>query len=229
LVLKPPTKDEPPETEEQAIKAALEFRPELKQLRLALRESQLQERVARHQTLPELSIGGGVGLNGSGEDFGESYSQLGDNHGSWWSAGMQFSVPLDNAVARNDYLMSKIKTKQAQNQLAALEWQVRNSVEADLRALISARLQMQTAEQAREFAEQRSEEYRKYGLAGATTVQDIINAENDLATARNTQLEATETFANGVTELWRDIGVLLDRQGVHIDITKPGDLMGTGR
>lgn len=216
-----PSRAEPQETEEQAIKAAIERRTDLKQLRLALKTSQLQERVARHQTLPDLSITGGGGLSGSGGNFGESYSNIGSNTGVFWSAGMQFSMPLGNSYAKNDYLKSKIRTEQVQTQLRALEWKIRNDVEADMRALISARLQLQTADRSLQLAEQRRDEYRKQTQAGASTVQDVINAENDLTSARNGQMDATETFANAVAKLWRDTGELLDRQGIHIDTLHP--------
>lgn len=56
------------------------------------------------------------------------------------------------------------------------------------------------------------------------TIQDVINAENDLTFARNTRTEAVESFANGVARLWRDMGVLLDRQGIHIDKAQPKKL-----
>src|SRR6266567_3978348 len=60
----PPLREEPPETEEQAVKAAMELRPDLKQIRQALSTSQLQERVSRRQTRPDLSITGGGGVYG---------------------------------------------------------------------------------------------------------------------------------------------------------------------
>jgi outer membrane protein TolC len=90
-----------------------------------------------------------------------------------------------------------------------------------MRALISARIQIQMADKSLQLAELRIDKYRKNNLACTATVQDVIDAENDLTSARNTQMDATETFANGVAKLWRDMGVLLDRQGVHIDTAQP--------
>ncbi|ABQ24747.1 TolC family protein [Geotalea uraniireducens] len=220
----PPSRLEPQETEDQAVKDALEFRPDLKQLQLTLTSSQLQERVARHQSLPDLSVTASGGLTGTGGSIGNSFQQIGDRPGSFWSVGMLFSVPLGNTSAINDYRKSKIRAEQVQNQVKALAWKIRNDVEADMRALLSARLQMQMADKSLQFAEQRLDEYRKNHKAGTTTVQDVLNAENDLISARNAQLDAVETFANAVTKLWRDTGKLLDRLGVHIDTSHPADL-----
>jgi outer membrane protein len=206
----PPLREEPQETEEQAVKAAMEFRPDLKQIRQALKTSQLQERVSRRQALPDLSVTGGGGINGFGNNFGNTYQQT----AGWWSAGMQFSYPLGNTAAENEYLKSKFKTEQVQYQLQAFEWKIRNEVEADMRALISARLQLQTTDKALQSAEQRHEEYLKHQRAGTATVQDVINAGNDQIIARNAQLDAVEAFAYAVTKLWRDTGELLDHQGI---------------
>lgn len=225
IPIDPPSRDEPLETGEQAVASALEQRPELKQLRLSLKASELQERVARHQMLPDLSVTASGGLSGTGSSFGKSFRQIGDNPGTFWSAGMQFNVPLGNTIARNDYLRNKIRTQQVQNQISALAWKVRDEIEADMRALISARLQMQMADKSLQYAEQRREEYRKQGKTGAAAVQDVINAENDLTLARTTQLDALETFANGVAKLRRDMGTLLSSQGIHLDPSHPGKLM----
>lgn len=212
-----PSQREPEGTEEQSVKAALAIRPDLKQLYLSLKSGQLQERVARHQALPDLLFTASGGIIGNGTTDGASYQQLVRKPSNFWSAGLTLNVPLGNTAAANDYLKSKIRTEQLQDQIKALEWKIRNDVEADLRALISARLQRQTAEQALQFAEKRLDEYRKNNLLGTATVQDVINAENDLTSARNVAMDATEAFANAVTKLWRDTGELLDRQNIHID------------
>jgi outer membrane protein TolC len=97
-----------------------------------------------------------------------------------------------------------------------------------MRALISARLQLRTADRSKQYAEQRLEEYRKNNRAGTATVQDVINAENDLTSARNAQTDAVETFANTVAKLGRNTGELLEQQGVHFDASRPGTLTGRG-
>ena len=212
-----PSQREPEGTEEQSVRAALAIRPDLKQLYLSLKTGQLQERVARHQALPDLLFTASGGIIGNGTTDGASYQQLVRKPSNFWSAGLTLNVPLGNTAAANDYLKSKIRTEQLQDQIKALEWKIRNDVEADLRALISARLQRQTAERALQFAEKRLDEYRKNNLLGTATLQDVINAENDLTSARNVNMDATEAFANAVTKLWRDTGELLDRQNIHID------------
>jgi outer membrane protein len=219
-----PSREEPAESETEALQAAIENRPDLKQLRMELESQLLQERVAKRQQLPDLSITAGTGFSGYGTEIGKSFSQIGDGKGGWWSAGLFLNVPLGNTAAKNDYRQSRIRTEQLQQRIRAYEWQVRNAVEADMRSMISARLQMQSADQSLVYAEQRLAEYRKHSLDGGSSVQDLLNAENDLITARNSQLDAVNYFAYSVTLLWRNIGVLLDRQHVHINTADPEQL-----
>jgi cell division septation protein DedD len=220
----PPSREEPLETEEQAVQAALAYRPDLKQFRSTLKTTQLLERVAKRQKFPDLSITAGGGLTGTGGSFGDSSKQIEEDPGTFWSAGLFFSVPLGNTAARNDYRRSKLRTEQVQNQIDSLEWRIRDEVESDMRALISARLQMQTADQSLQYAVQRLDGYRENARLGTSTVQDVINAENDLISARIAQMLAIETFAFSVAKLWRDTGVLLDRQNIHLDISRPEKL-----
>jgi len=220
----PPSREEPPESQKQALATALESRADLKQLRLSLESALLQEQVARRQVLPDLSMitsGGFSGIDGS---IGNSFQQIGQGEGAWWSAGLQFTLPLGNSAAKNYYRQSRLRTEQLRNQISAFEWQVNNSVESDMRSLISARLQLQTNDQSVRFAEERLAEYRNQRKAGTATVQDVLNAENDLIAARNAQSDATETFAYAVALLWRDIGVLLERLNIQVDTSDPETL-----
>jgi cell division protein FtsN len=171
--------------------------------------------------LPELSLNASGGLSGTGFNFSESYQRISSHPGTYWAAGMQFSVPLGNTTLRNEHIKSKVRAEQAQDQIRALTWRIRNDIEYDMRSLISARLQIQLADKSSQFAEQRLEEYRKNNLLKTASIQDVLNAENDLNVTRNAQLEAVETFSNAVVKLWKDTGLLLDRHGVHIDTSRP--------
>lgn len=225
----PPSREEPPESEIQARQLALEHRADLKQLRQDLQSQQLQERVSRHQQLPDLSMTASAGFSGVGSIIGDSYDQIGNGGGGYWSAGLYLSVPLGNTAAENDYRQSRIRTEQLKQRIKAYEWQIRDAVEADMRSLISARLQLHSTDQSLHYAEQRLAEYRKQLLDGTNSVQDFLNAENDQIAARNSQLQAVESFAYAVTLLWRNVGVLLDHQHVRIDTSDPAKLTEGGQ
>lgn len=219
--LDPPAREEPLENGAEALQIALSSRSDLKQLRNALSNSELRERIANRQRLPDLSLTASGGLSGNEDDIGESFRQIGSGEGLWWSAGLQLTMPIGNTAARNDHRRAQLRSEQLQNQLAAFAWHIRNAVEADMRALISERLQMQASDKSLQFAEERLAEYRRHSREGRGSVQDLLNAENDLIAARASQLAAVESFARAVALLWRDMGVLLDRTKVGLDISRP--------
>lgn len=216
-----PSREEPLETREQAINLAMEERSDLKQLRLDLQSSELREQVAKKKVMPNLDITAGGGFRGIEDTFSDSFEQVRDGKGQWWSAGMRFSMPLGNTVAENDYLREKLRTRQLKDRLVAFEWKLRNRIEEDMRSLISARVQKMVADKSFEIAALRVEQYRKSVLLRTAKVQDLLDAENDLIYARNNQIDALEDFANGVALLWKDAGVLLERKNIHINTRQP--------
>lgn len=223
----PPVSTEPAETTEQAIDLALENRADLKQLRLQLDASRLEERVAKRNLLPALSLNAGLGARGIEDHFNDSFDQVRTGKGRWWSVGLQLSVPLGNRAAKSDYRRNELRTSQLKKRLTAFEWKLRNYVETDMRALISARIQKQMADKALNIAEQRVEKYRKSVALNTSRVQDLINAQNDWISARDSQTTALETFADAVALLWKDSGVLLDRMHISVNIRQPEKLTAT--
>ncbi|MFZ4858162.1 MAG: TolC family protein [Desulfuromonadaceae bacterium] len=219
-----PFKHEPLETYEQAVEMALELRPEIRQLKSGLQSARLLERVARHQSLPELSVTAGTGVTGTGSTPADGFRQIGRDAALNWTVGMLFNLPLGNTASRNEYIRSRIRTEQAQDQVKAASWKMRNEIQNDMRTLISARLQMQLADKSSQSAKLRFEQYQKNSLLKMTAIQDLLNAENDLNIARNAQMEAGESFSNAVTKLWKDMGILLERYSIRIDVSKPAGI-----
>ena len=214
----PPSREEPPDSQKESISKAMAQRADLKQLHLALQSAQLLERFSKNQSRPELFLTTDARLLGTGEFAHQAYRELGDAPLQSWSAGLLFTTPLGNRVADNNYLQNKLRSEQARQEIKVLAWTIRNEVESDMRTLISARLQLVATQKSLEFAELRSKEYQQHALSGTATVQNMIDADNDLNSARESYLNALETFANTVAKLWRDTGELLERQGVTINI-----------
>jgi outer membrane protein TolC len=224
-----PSRMEPGETEEQAIALALDNRPDLHALRIQLQSSKLREKVSRRNLLPNLGLTASGGYRGYEEDgtFGGTVDQVLDGKGEYWSAGMVLSYSLGNDLAESEYLRNKLRSEQLQNRIIATEWKIKDMIRDDNRSLISARQQLRTTAKSKRFAEQRVAEYKKNFRLGLASVKDLIDAENDLIYARNLELKATETFAFRVARLWKDIGILLERQKISMDLSEPETVTST--
>ena len=221
IPIEAPSRQEPLESLEEAISLAKTNHPYLKQLELNVKAGNLQEKVAHRSLLPNLAVTASGGLRGLDDRFSDSVDQIGDGKGRWWSAGLQLSMPLGNGAAKSNLKIRKIRNKQLKNRLKASEWKIRNYIEADMRALISARVQIQVAEKALISAQQRLDRYRQRLEKNNKNVQDFLDSESDLIYTRISQTEALENFANAVALFWRDCGILLERQNVNIDGDQP--------
>lgn len=229
IPIDPPSAVEPAETERQAIALALEKRPDLSELRIQLQSSAVRQKVSRHNLWPDLSMSASGGFRGYAADggFSDTADQIGDNKGAYWSAGLRLTIPLGNDLAQSEYRRNKLRSEQLQNQLAAAEWKVRDAIQDDNRSLISARLQVRATAKSKQLAAERVAQYQKNRRLGSASVKDLLDAENDLIAARNLELNAVEVFAFLVARLWKDSGVLLERQNIHIDTSRPEELAST--
>jgi outer membrane protein TolC len=226
LPIDPPSREEPAETEEQAIALSLEQRPDLKELHIQLESSELRAKVSKRNLLPDLALTAGGGFRGYAEDgtFSDTVSQISDGKGEYWSAGVRISFPLGNDLAESDHRRNTLRTEQLKNKLTAAKWKIRDAIQEDNRSLISARLQMQETAKSKVLAEQRVAQYQQSRRVGKASVKDLLDAENDLIYARNLELNAVDNFAYLVARLWKDIGVLLERQNIRIDTDHPEQL-----
>lgn len=226
IPLDSPSPDEPLETEEDAVALALQQRPDLQELRLRLESNRLREAVSRRNLWPDLAVTASAGYRGYVQDggFGDTLDQIGQGRGEYWSAGMRLTIPLGNDLAESDHRRTALRVEQLRNQLTAAEWQARDIIREDNRSLISARLQLRSTAKSNQLAEQRVAQYQRDRRRGAASVKDLLDAEDDLIHARNQELTAIENFSLLVARLWKDIGVLLERQNVTIDTSQPEQL-----
>ena len=230
IPIDPPSIQEPLETEAEAIELAYQQRPDLEGLRIQLESSELRRRVAERDLWPDLALTGTAGFRGYAEDgsFSDTTSQISDGKGAYWSAGVSLRFPLGNDLAESRYRRDKLRSEQLSAQITAAEWKIRDEIQEDNRSLISARLQMRETKRSKLFAERRVAKYVESARLGSASVKDLLDAENDLINARNLELNAIEDFAYLVALLWKDIGVLLDRQNIHIDTTRPQEITRGG-
>jgi outer membrane protein TolC len=202
--------------ESAEIRKAFAQRPDLKQLQVTLKSSELQSRVARHQTLPQLDLIASTALTGLDSKYYKDLEKVGAADYPVWSVGLQFSYPLGNRAAENDYIKTKLKVGQTQTQIKSLEDTVTNDVRNAIRALQSSYKQLDVTARGSAYAEQRLQAYIKKNKVGLATGKDVLDSENDLVTAKGNQIQAVANYNNAITALWKASGELLDREGIKV-------------
>ncbi|GFO69860.1 RND transporter [Geomonas limicola] len=215
--------------EGEALTRALASRPELAAQRVTLQVDELQRRVARNRTLPDLSVNANFGFQGYDPRFLGAYERTAKADFPTWGIGLQFSYPIGNRAAENDYIKSKLALEQAQTQLRNLESGVVNEVRAALRLVDTSFRQIEVTSRGTAYAEERLRAFRTKNAVGLATTKDVFDVENDLVNAKASQIQALVDYNNALTTLWRVTGELLERQGIKVSAAQAEELYDSAR
>ncbi len=200
------------------LEAAGKFRPELQAARLSIAAQDASLRLARNQTLPELNVVGSLGVNGLDNDWPGANDEIVSEATSQyqWSAGLVFSYPLGNRVARSRLTSAELTLRQAQTRLRSLDLQVAEEVRSAVRAVNTNAQRVQATREASRLArEQLTAEQRRLAV-GLSTSFEVLRLQTDLATARNREIQAITDYRVSLANLDRVAGLILDRFGVAL-------------
>jgi outer membrane protein len=191
-------------------------RPDIREQRRNLEIAELQTRVYRNKTRPDLALTGSFGTNGIDHDVSRNFEKMSTFDHLSWSVGLNFSYPIGNDAAENDYRRSRLKTEQTALQIRSLEESAANEARAAMRSVTIGFKQIEVADRGRNFAEERLRAFVRKNEVGLATTKDVLDVENDLVAAKSNQILAVVNYNNAITNLWKVTGELLEREGVRV-------------
>lgn len=232
---------------EAAVTNALSKRTDLLQLRKSLEATAINMRFYRNQTLPTLNLianYGSYGLGGLIQDvepppvggetptpsglttksFNKVQSQLLGFDFPTWTLGFNVGYSIGNNVQRTQLARAQLLYDSdkltLQNRELAAATQVRNAG----RALNTNRRQVEAARVSRELFERRLEAAQKKFAVGLATSFEVLQAQRDLANARNQELQAVINYVKSRVqfETVQEIGT------TNSNATGPATGNGTG-
>ncbi|OGU08513.1 MAG: RND transporter [Geobacteraceae bacterium GWC2_58_44] len=216
VIVDEPSKEGLSVVEEEALALALRNRPELAAQRVNIKIDELQQRVAKNRTLPDLTVDANLGVGGFDPRFAGGLERTAKGEDPNWGIGVNLSYPIGNRAAKNEYLRSRLAVEQAQTQLQSLEAGIAREVKAAIRLVASSYKQLDVTSRGRAYAEDRLRAFQKRNAVGLATTKDVFDVENDLVTAKGSQIQAVVDYNNAITQLWRVTGEILDRQGIRV-------------
>jgi len=219
---------------EEAVKTALDRRPELEQLRLQIRQSGAEVRFAKQEAKPavnlrlEMQSTGAAGtVYALGSDLlasqtvdpsnpaygalGKSYEQsLKLQHPSI-AAGIEVKFPLRNRAATSQLTSAEIAARKLELQLRATEEDILVEVRNAWEAIAAQRRNVEAASIARRLAEERlAAEPAKTG--GSSPNLDLMRDQRDLADAQVHELQALIDYQMSEVSLEKSMNTLVDDQ-----------------
>jgi outer membrane protein TolC len=202
-----------------AVKRALENRTDLVNMRKSLEAADINIRYFKNQILPDLNVRAGYGLTGQGgtnytfsdtfppvpisivdNGWGSVYSQMLSNDFHNWSLAVTVGYPIGRSGAEAALARARISYTQDQLQLRSLELMVATQVREVARTLNTNRKRVDATRASRDLAQRRLDAEQKKFQAGLSTNFLVIQAQRDLASARNAELQAILDYSRAVVD-----------------------------
>jgi len=218
------------------VEQALQNRPEIRGAIFTSANSRIGYDYARNQLLPQVDLFANYGYAGLGGpnhlidpvtgqptgvvingNWSDAFSQVrhGDFHN--WTVGLTLGIPIGNRAARG---AAGVARWALEGSLASLE-QLRQNVTVEVRnaarAIDTARQSIAAAGKSRELAERNVDAAKKKYDNGLITSFEVLQIQNDLATARSAELQALTQYRNAMVAYHKAIGDLLAWKDVQVE------------
>ncbi len=198
----------PPDVD-SAVRRALTERPDVVEARKQIQIGDTNVMLSKNQTLPDLRLQATYATNGLGGSkllrtggfpgtitgtenttFGTVLGQVFSADFPTWTLGFTLNYPLGKSLEEANLARARLERDQATARLRSVELvAVREVRDAALR-LEQNRQRIETAQLGRDLAEQRLDAEQKRFEVGMSTSFLVIQAQRDLAVARNNELQA---------------------------------------
>lgn len=160
--------------------------------------------VAKNRILPDLDVSGNVTLDTDPERLSStSYN----TERATWRGGVELRMD-DRYTERNAYRESLIAFRKAERDYERATDEVRADVRAALRRVAQQENVRQIQAMSVKENELRVEAARAQYNLGKTTNRDVVEAENDLLSARNSHARAVAGYRNAILDFRRDTETL---------------------
>ncbi len=218
--------------EETGYRAALEKRPDLMRQLRQVERLDIERDVARNQVLPQVDLEASYSHKALEGQYSEVVESLGGDELANWEIGLRVSYPIGNREARNELLRTRLRIKQQNALLAQLKDEARKEIRAALRLLEVSDKIIDVTQTGRRLAEEKLRNLLKRKEVGLATTRDVLEGEDDLASAQFDETAALADYNNAITDYLRVSGLLLEHEGVRfistVDADKDQLLLGVG-
>jgi outer membrane protein TolC len=222
---------------EEAVRKALELRPELAVAQREIDRQEIQLKFAKNQRLPQLDLIGeyaNEGLAGDanpdcflggpcapptvGNDYRDSYDNFYTGNASdRVVGGARFSIPIPNTAGRHGVSRQELELRRAVVSKRRVEQQIVLEVREAARNLSSAQEGIASSERRSEAAAEQLRAERIRLEYGESTPFDVLLRERDLVGAETEKIFAYRVYRTSVTDLDRFQGTILQSRNIAID------------
>ncbi len=222
------------------IKAAVERRPELKNLRLRLEANEFQKDLAKNQLLPGANLTAGYTMAGLAGDrsqaknpffggiaganvppsfiggYGTTLSSLFGQNYSSWQAGLQIDWTVRNRAAQESLAQTKLSERALGLQRARAEQSIEAEVRNALQALRTAEQRIVAAEASVKAAKEKLDSEQRLFETGESTNFLVLTRQNEYADSQRRSLVGRLDFNKAIAQLQQALGVTLETNNISL-------------
>ncbi len=143
--------------------------------------------------------------------YGNLLAQIARRNYPSYSAGFSLNVPLRNRAAQSDYTTTVLELRQSELALQKAVNQVRVDVQNAVIGLQQARVRYDAAVKARILQQQTLDADKKKYTLGASTVFQVVQDQQTLATAESNETQALANFSHAQIAFDEALGTTLGR------------------
>jgi outer membrane protein len=222
----------------KAIETALKNRPEVSETAALVAKSGIETEARQSDVLPKLDLIASYvrhGLAGSPKPdaisfsggpvvvpdaidggLGRSLGTIAENRFPEVSVGLSLTLPILNRAARANLAAAKSQQRQAQISAARLEQRIAADVRDAAFTLETARQRLEAASAGRSAAQTQLYAEQERFSVGLSTNFFVLTRQNDLTSARVTEISALTDYRRAATEYARAAGTLLEDRKISI-------------
>lgn len=210
---------------EQSLATGFAQRPELQQAKLELDVRKIALIYADNQLLPRLDLEASLGVNGlAGDDDGkvsrysggwrDSAGRAFAQDGHSWYAGLRFSLPLQNRIARSQYRDAAAQDKQSLYRLRRVEVSVEMAIRSAHSSLALGQERLAVARRYAALAETTLNQETKRLKEGLSDTFRVLTFQNSLVTAKLREVAANMDYYRAQSGLALATGTNLENYDI---------------
>lgn len=174
---------------------------------------------AKNQRLPQLDLKGSYGLNGLGENPGNSHDDLERAEFPSWSVGVELRIPITGGIKeRNEYKAAQLSKQKSLVNLKEIEVQIGNALSTAMMKVNNLRDSVQNHRSVISFHQQLLQSQMARLDVGVIDSRTVLETEEKLFEARMAALESLVLYQKALLELDLVRGTTLTAR--NVDLTK---------
>jgi outer membrane protein len=183
----------------------------------ALKQLEIDVAAAKRNRLPSLDLGGAVGYNSRDSSASSAIDRLPNGDGYAWQVDLSLKIPWGMRSEKARYNTALNYLRRQETRVRQIEQDLTVQVRSAVRSVETNQASVEISHKATELSAKQYELEKARFDAGLSTSRRVLEAQDDLETARVAELQARVNLRTAAAELQRLDGSSLAYYNISLD------------